>query len=194
MTQETIQRELLAGTDRRRIPRYSCIGQAKIASLPMSGSLLMGKVRNLGMGGCSIECIETAYPFDLGARAEILVEVNSWFFRAIGHVRSVRSSSGISVEFMHMSAGGYSVLAELIAGLERPRGVTSRQTSLIEHSRGLLRGKSSVQSGIRPAPKDSVAIVGTVVPPQSADMVPAAHRGIWVRDLYPGANSLDIFG
>jgi c-di-GMP-binding flagellar brake protein YcgR len=108
-------------TDRRRVARYSCSGQAQIACLPLNGALLRGSLRDLGLGGCRIESIEATSPFDLRARTEILVKVNSWFFRAMAHVRAVRGQSAISVEFMRMSAGGYSTLAELIADLKRPR-------------------------------------------------------------------------
>jgi hypothetical protein len=186
MTLETTPRELLAGvSDRRRIPRYSCIGQAQLSCLPLSGALLRGKIRDLGLGGCRIECIETVSPFDLGDQTEILVEVNSWFFRAMGHVRAVQGRSGISMEFLRMSSGGYSMLADLIADLERPRIGVARQERLVERSRQLLRGTSSLQ----PARKHDDAIVGTIVPAQTA----AAIRSAWDRALRPGATSVDIF-
>jgi hypothetical protein len=191
MTLETTARGLLAGvSDRRRIPRYSCSGLAQIACLPLRGTLLRGRVRDLGLGGCCIECIETVFPFDLGAQTEILVEVNSWFFRAMGHVRAVRERSGISMEFLRMSTGGYSMLADLIADLERPRTGVTRQERLVEHSRQLLRGTSSLGS----VPDRSVAIVGTIVPPESVEeTAAAANRHAWARALHPGATSVDIF-
>jgi hypothetical protein len=158
--------------------------------LPLRGTLLRGRVRDLGLGGCFIESIETIFPFDLGAQTEIRVEVNSWFFRAMGHVRAVRARSGISLEFLHMSAGGHSMLADLIADLERPRSGAARQEHLIEHSRQLLRGTSNLGSTL----PQSVAIVGTIVPAQSAEEASAAaKRSAWVRALHPGATSLDIF-
>jgi hypothetical protein len=190
MTLETTPRQLLAGvSDRRRVPRYSCIGQAQLSCLPLSGALLRGKIRDLGLGGCRIECIETVSPFDLGDHTEILVEVNSWFFRAMGHVRAVQGRSGISMEFLRMSAGGYSMLADLIADLERPRTGVARQKRLIERSRQLLRGTPSMQ----PARKRADAIVGTIVPTQVAEAAAAANRSAWGRALRPGATSLDIF-
>ena len=138
MTRETTRYELLAcGSDRRRIPRYPCSGRAQIACLPLNGALLQGGLRDLGLGGCCIEGIETVSPFDLGDRTEILMEVNSWFFRAMGRVRAVRDRSGISVEFLRMSAGGYSMLADLIADLERPRTVRARQERMLELSHRL---------------------------------------------------------
>jgi hypothetical protein len=147
-------------------------------------------VRDLGLGGCCIESIETIFPFDLGAQTEIRVEVNSWFFRAMGHVRAVRERSGISLEFLHMSAGGSSMLADLITDLERPRSVAARQERLIEHSRQLLRGTSNLGS-VRDR---GVAIVGTIVPAQSVEEASAAgKRSAWVRASHPGATSLDVF-
>jgi hypothetical protein len=187
----TTQPELPGGgSDRRRTPRYCCSGQAQIACLPLSGSLLKGRLRDLGLGGCFIECIETASPFDLGAQTEILVEVNSWFFRAMGQVRAVRERSGISLEFMRMSVGGYSMLADLVADLERPRTGVSRRQPLIERSQRLLRGTS----GLGSERSGSLAIVGTIVPADFAsDALSAGNRHAWMRHLYPGASSLDIF-
>jgi hypothetical protein len=111
--------------------------------------------------------------------------VNSWFFRAMGHVRAVRERSGISMEFLRMSAGGYSMLADLIADLERPR-TGGRQERLVERSRQLLRGTSSLE----PALDRGAAIVGTIVPANEAAV---ANRVAWGRALRPGATSLDIF-
>lgn len=190
MTSEAPARELPAGgSDRRRVPRYSCSGQAQIACLPLSGSLLRGKVRDLGLGGCCIECIDTVFPLDLGDQTEILVKVNSWFFRAMGHVRALRERSGISLEFLRMSAGGYSMLADLIADLERPRTGVTRQERLVAQSRQLLQGTS----GLETARDRGVAVVGTIVPAQAAEEAVAANRSAWVRALRPGATSLDIF-
>ncbi len=183
--QQAPTQSLALGVDRRRIPRYSCSGHAQIASFPLNGRLLSGRIRNLGLGGCCIENIETTFPFDLGTQAEILVKVNSWFFRAMAHVKAVRDRSGISVEFMRMSTGGYGMLTDLIADLDRLRpGLSARRQS----PRRLLWS-----SNPDPEPKASLAIVGTIVPRESAEDALATSRQAWARDLYPGATSLDIF-
>ena len=166
-----------AGGDRRRIPRYSCSGLAQITCLPLSGSLLRGRVRDLGLGGCCIECIEAVPLLDPGDKTEILLEVNSWFFRAITHVKAIRGRDALSMEFLRMSAGGSSMLADLIADLERPRTVGARR----EHGSNL--SPSLISS--RP---ESSAIVGTILPPLSAE----EPRHAWLRDLY-SAPSVDIF-
>lgn len=188
-SEETVRGWLNGGADRRRVPRYSCSGLAQITCLPLRGALLRGRVRDLGIGGCCIECIETAFPFDLGDQTEILVEVNSWFFRAMGHVRALRGRSGISMEFLRLSAGGYGRLADLIADLEGPRAGGARQEQLVQRSRELLQGTSSGE----PVRERGVAIVGTIVPAQTAEEAIAANRSEWLRTLRPGATSLDIF-
>jgi hypothetical protein len=104
--------------ERRRTPRYPCIGHAQIASLALNRTLAGGTVRDLGLGGCCIENIEITSPFDLGVRTEILVKVNSWFFRAMADVKAIHDRSGISLEFLRMSAGASSMLRDLIADLE----------------------------------------------------------------------------
>jgi hypothetical protein len=176
---------LALGADRRRIPRYSCSGHAQIASFPLHGRLLSGRIRDLGLGGCCIENIETTFPFDLGAQAEILVKVNSWYFRAMAHVKAVRERSGISVEFMRMSTGGYGMLTDLIADLDRLRPGIIRVKA--------IAAASTLELQRDPEPKARPAIVGTVVSVESAEDALAASRQAWARDLYPGATSLDIF-
>jgi len=92
------------------------------------------------------------------------------------------------MEFLRMSAGGYSMLADLIADLERPQTGVTRQERLLEHSRWLLRNKSGLGSVL----DDSTAIVGTIMPAQSAqETSPAASRYAWARG--GGATSVDIF-
>jgi hypothetical protein len=174
-------------TDRRRVARYSCSGHAQITCLPLNGAALRGSLRDLGLGGCRIESIETTSPFDLGARTEILVKVNSWFFRAMAHVRAIRGQSAISVEFMRMSAGGYSMLAELISDLERRRHGVIRNKHLFAAASPLITHKSS------PALSHSTAVVGTIVPAESANSALAASRQAWFRHRYPGATSVDLF-
>jgi hypothetical protein len=146
--------------------------------------LLRGRIRDLGLGGCCIENIETTFPFDLGAQTEILVKVNSWSFRAMAHVKAVRERSGISVEFMRMSTGGYGMLTDLIADLDRPRPGSIRVKAIATASTLELR---------RGPEPPSPAIVGTIVPAESAQDPLTASRQAWARDLYPGATSLDIF-
>ena len=199
MFPETTPHESFAARgDRRRIPRYSCDGLVQITCLPLSGSLLRGRIRNLGLGGCCIECVESAPLLDPGDQTEVLVEVNSWFFRAMAQVRAIRGRSGISLEFMRMSAGGSSMLADLIADLERPRTAWSRQEHLAEHSRRLLQGDSGLGSGLSSrlssARPNSIAAVGTIMPAHCAEETSlATNRHAWLRDLPPASTSLDIF-
>jgi hypothetical protein len=165
--------------DRRRVPRYPCGGVAQISSLPLYGSLLTVKVRDLGLGGCCIECAENIPLLDLGTRAEIVVNVNSWFFRARAHVKSIRGLSGISMEFTRMSAGASRMLADLIADLHRSGQPLSWNSS--DRQRSIARQR------------DSVAIEGTVMPRDTEEAfgVSPGHRG--VRLLSPAENLLDIF-
>jgi hypothetical protein len=152
----------------------------------------------LGLGGCCIECAETVPLLDLGDRTEILLEVNSWFFRAMAQVRAIRGRSGMSMEFVRMSAGGSSMLADLIADLERPRTGSTRQERLVEHSRRLLQGDSHLgseqNSGLSPARHRGTTIVGAIVPaPSDEETSCAANHYFWLRDLHRAAPSIDIF-
>ena len=174
---------LSEGRDRRRIPRYICSGAAQIRCLPMVGARLQGRLRDLGLGGCWIEGIETASPFNLGAQAELLVEVNSWFFRALGHVRALRERSGISVEFARLSAGGSSMLADVIAELERPRIVVARPTIEIES------GSRQLGDGA-----NRVSIVGMGEPGLAGQAALASlNRLTPGGSVYPLSPAIDIF-
>jgi hypothetical protein len=108
--------------DRRRSPRVSCGGVAKIISLPSSGLAVSGKVLNLSLGGCGIE---TNFPLKSGTRAEILLNVNGSSFRAACQVRALRTPHGVGMEFLHMSALGQDVLKELIHELAQQRAIAS---------------------------------------------------------------------
>ena len=179
-----------AGYDRRRIPRYSCSGLAQITCLPSYGSLVRGRIRDLGLGGCCIECTETVPRLDLGDRTEILVEVNSWFFRATANIKAIRGRSGISMEFTRMSAGGSGMLADLIADLERSRTVAMSQKRLIEHS---VTGNAGVGQSLTPPQHNSIAIAGTIMPATSAEeRSSAASRHAWLWDVHRPVASIDI--
>lgn len=154
----------------------------------MNGPLIPGTIRDLGMGGCCIENLQTVYPFDLGTQTEILVKVNSWFFRAMAHVKAVRGPSGISVEFMRMSPGGYDMLADLIAHLDRPRiGVIRQKRDTHSPQRLSWNAKAA------PDPNESVAIVGTIVTAESAQAALATSRRGWDRYVDPEATAVDLF-
>jgi len=196
MFRETTPPEWLApGSDRRRIPRYSCSGLAQITCIALSAALLRGRVRDLGLGGCCIELIETIPLLDPGDRTEILLEVNSWFFRAMAHVRAIRGRSGISMEFTRMSAGGSSMLADLIADLERSQTAGTRRQRLVAQSRQLLQDSSSLGPGSVPGQQQgSIAIAGTTMPARADEATSSAgDRHHWLRNFSPAANLLDIF-
>jgi hypothetical protein len=108
--------------DRRRSPRVSCGGLAKIISLPSDGLTVPAKVLNLSLGGCGIE---TDFPLKSGTRAEILLNVNVSSFRAACQVRALRAPHGIGLEFVHLSVLGQDMLKELIRELARQRAIAS---------------------------------------------------------------------
>ena len=102
--------------DRPRNPRFSCGGVAKISLLPSNGLFLSGKLLDLSLGGC---CVDTPVPIECGARAEIVVHVNSSSFRAVGEVRGIHGNSEAGIQFIYLSGGGKDPLADLIAELAR---------------------------------------------------------------------------
>ncbi len=112
-----------ADDDRPRNPRFSCGGVAKISLLPSNGIFLPGRIRDLSLGGC---CVDTPVPIGCGARAEIVVHVNSASFRAVGEVRGIRGNSEAGIEFVYLSRGGKDLLADLVAELARLQAVINQ--------------------------------------------------------------------
>jgi hypothetical protein len=100
--------------DRRRSPRFSCGGEARIVCLPSDGPFLSGRMRDLSLGGC---CVEAASALDCGAQAEIVVRVNSASFRAVSRVKAIRDRAVFGMEFVHLSARGQDMLADAVEGL-----------------------------------------------------------------------------
>lgn len=102
--------------DRRRSPRFSCSGLAKITRLPSSGIFLPGTIRDLSLGGC---CVDTTLPIDFGVRTEIVVRVNAASFRAVSEVKAIRGDATACLEFIHLSAGGKDLLEDMVTELAR---------------------------------------------------------------------------
>ncbi|HEY1271939.1 MAG TPA: PilZ domain-containing protein [Terriglobales bacterium] len=174
--------------ERRRTPRFCCRGEAEIICLPSDGSLLTGKVCNLGRGGCYIETVSPLAP---GARAEILLRVNDSSFRAIAQVRTARDSSGIGVEFVRMSSGGYALLEDLILHLERfrigPGGARfARGEKRIEPAQEVLASERIPAFLL----DKEIPIIGTILPPTKEDENPVCEPPS--STLYLPARVLDI--
>ena len=107
----------LENEERRRAMRYLCGGPAKLTILPWMGSLLCGRLGNLGLGGCFIQEIN---PLACGTRTELVLRVNALSLRAVGLVRNI-GRNGLGIEFVQMSAGARCSLEELIEELKNIR-------------------------------------------------------------------------
>jgi hypothetical protein len=112
--------------DRRRSLRYNCGGAAKILCLPSNGSSLPGRVRDLSLRGC---CLETVPALDCGARTEIVLRVNSGSFRAVSQVKGTRDRFGVGMEFVHLSARGKDMLADVVERLARLQALVNQLRS-----------------------------------------------------------------
>jgi hypothetical protein len=190
---ESGHHECERASERRRTPRYLCGGRAQITRLPSDGAVLQGRLRNLGLGGCFIE---TSSPLQLGTRTEVLVQVNTLCFRAMSLVRAVRSSSGIGVEFIRLSAGGHHTLAELVVDLERLQILLRQPCFRDQHN--IWEYPSQPFTGAllrRPSFSESLAGGETIVvaePPGKLSPLMARCRS--VLEFHPASNILDLFG
>lgn len=189
--QDLAQPGLLAeGHDRRRNPRYLCGGHAQLTLVPSNGAVLVGRLRNLGLGGCFVE---VGSPLEVGTRTEVLVRANMLCFRAMSLVRAVRKCSGLGLEFIRLSAGGHSALSELIVDLRRLQALLNNAragTRLIAPGQSaqmlLDRFHAEPVRGGKPA---FLPPVGEVLGPER----PAAARCRSILEFHPAANVLDLF-
>jgi PilZ domain len=177
---------LLQDDDRRRSPRFSCGGLAKILCLPSDGIYLAGKVRDLSLNGCGIETVST---LKCGARAEILVQVSNTSFRAIGQVKAVRGPGGIGMEFIQLSAGGHDMLVELLREL-------ARQQAIATTLRAARREPGPDQwNEVRAALlKESRPMLGRIVASQASEVSPlVVDRSALIFDEESKVLPLDFF-
>jgi hypothetical protein len=182
-------------TDRRLTPRYACCGQAQIMYLPSDGTLFGGRLRNLGWGGCYIE---TGSPFVIGARTEVLVKANALWFRAMAQVRAIREKSGIGLEFIRLSTGGYRSLAEVLVELAQQAALgpcASTKDNVISGSQA-----QSSRYILAPGSGEGIALVTTVVGAKNSDArspqhaAPILESHPQILEPWPSGSILDLFG
>jgi len=94
-----------------------------VICLPSDGVVLPGKIRDLSLGGCSVD---TTRAIECGARAEIVARVNAVSFRAVGEVKAIRGGSTACLAFVYLTSGGKELLADMIADLARVQAVMDK--------------------------------------------------------------------
>jgi hypothetical protein len=180
--------------DRRRSTRFTCVGDAKISRLPSEGIFLPGKILDLSLGGC---CVDTTLPILCGVRAEIVARVNAASFRAVGEVRAIRGDSAACMQFVHLSALGREMLADLVRELARLQAVTNklrsarRETDTESFRRQLEHGR--LQAGML---SERFPFLGTILPAESSeDSSEAASAGKdRTAEAQPLVITVDLFG
>ena len=127
-------------TERRRQPRYLCLGQVKLIRLP--GIVWTGRILDLSLGGCLIE-IRTLVYVSRGSVVELTVHTRGTALRMLGKVTfGGRLPSGrIGISFTRLSNAGQRQLTELIAEMEAP--VIGNRMSLLKRQRGWQKATDS---------------------------------------------------
>jgi hypothetical protein len=163
--------------------------------LPSDGALFGGRLRNLGWGGCYIE---TGSPFVIGARTEVLVKANALWFRAMAQVRAIREKSGIGLEFIRLSTGGYRSLAEVLVELAQQAALgpcASTKDNVISGSQA-----QSSRYILAPGSGEGIALVTTVVGAKNSDArspqhaAPILESHPQILEPWPSGSILDLFG
>ena len=112
-----------AQKERRRVPRFSCVGEAQLICLPSDGDFVAGKIHDLSLGGCRLNLNET---LNSGARMELVIRAKAASFRALGIVKGLHSEREAGIEFVQLSSGGRDLLEDLIGELARLRATTDQ--------------------------------------------------------------------
>ena len=177
--------------ERRRSTRFGCAGDARIYRLPSDGVHVLGKLRNLSLGGV---CLDTSHAFDLGARTEILVSVNAASFRTLGLVRAAERSRA-SMEFVQMSAGSRNLLSDLIAQFERLAAAVNKLRSERMETEEELR-REMEEAGVRVARLGGLdlslpRVLGDCGSGQETGPPPDRERNV---EMLPLVIKVDLFG
>jgi len=150
-------------------------------------------IRDLSLHGC---CLDIPQPFDCGVRAEIIVRVNAASFRAVGEVKAIRGPSTAGMEFVHLSAGGKDLLADLVTELARWQAIMNklksarREIGAESFRRQLEVGK--LQAGIL---TKRFPFLGTILSAEGSEPDQASSDGQdRVVERQPLVISVDLFG
>jgi hypothetical protein len=174
---------LMQNPDRRRSPRFSCSGLAKIICLPSEGVYLAGKLRDLSLNGCGIETVST---IECGARTEILLQISSASFRAIGEVKAARVPGGIGMEFLRLSGHGRDILAGLLRELARQQAIA---TTLRAAQREPEQWKEARATLLRA----SLPVFGRIAASEADEAKPLADRSSLILDEELRVMPVDLF-
>jgi len=178
--------------DRRRSPRFSCGGHAEIICLPSTGVIVPGTIRDLSRHGC---WLETSLPIDCGARAEIVVRVNSASFRALGQVRAMRGHSGSGLEFVHLSAHGKEMLEDLVGGLARLQALMSKLKSDRRAVDARLLGKELEDGSLEASVfREGFRFLRSIVPAEAAGAEQSEAKGANPGNEERMVVPVDLFG
>src|SRR5271167_668038 len=121
----SMSERVLLYNDGRRSPRFSCTGRSSVYCLPLEGTSLAGRLRNLSLGGV---CLNLCESLEAGERTELVLAVNAESFRAAALVKG-SPLCGTRLQFTHMSAFGRDVLADLLARMAEERALHDRLKS-----------------------------------------------------------------
>lgn len=116
--------------ERRKEPRYFCLGQVKLIRLP--GIVWAGRVLDLSLGGCLIE-IRSLVDVSRGSVVELTVQTRGTALRMVGMVTFVGklTSGRIGISFTRLSKRGQRQLTELITELEAVPAWNRNRISLL---------------------------------------------------------------
>lgn len=101
--------------NRRRHPRYPCEGHAEVC-LPHGGLLLRGRILNLSISGCFVEC--PVLNLERGTSVEIFFSTRQLQFRVAGYIAVIHPRRGAGIAFREMGPRRSREIANLVEELK----------------------------------------------------------------------------
>ena len=102
--------------ERRRYPRYHCIGKVLLRQ-EGTDNFASAKLTDIGLGGCYME---TFSPLPLQTPVELIIQADELEIRARGVVRTLHPSMGNGIGFTQVTADDWRRLDQLIARVSSP--------------------------------------------------------------------------
>jgi len=172
-------------SDRRRLPRFRCCGNAHVSALPANGTPIPGRIVNVSLGGCYIE---TGVVLPPGTVAELCLTVYGIPLRTVSLVRAVREHNGFGVEFTRLTRRGQDMLRELLEELARRNRLTEAPPAAMRTAQ-----QEHILQPFQHVPEPSLRggnliVVETILPPDSAVSEPAPEPG----SMTPGELSVYV--
>jgi len=137
------------GSERRKHPRYECMGQAKI--LPKGSELWLGGVlRDISLGGCYVEMMS---PLSPQTQVELSLTVEELVVHTSGVVKVSFQGMGMGVAFTEIASQDQELLERIVG---RAAGAQSK-TEPVSEPAPRVASKTPKETDLAPTPIPTIS-------------------------------------